>query len=1032
MRLALMAGLLLMVATTASASWTVQDVPGTPNDVEVWDDTRFSVSTSTGAYLYSKEGVTLASLATGPSTGTYLTGNGCFASFVSNDAVASPANCAGTATVLGDNRLAGPKVKATETRAFYALVQDPDLGAARVAFGPPGSFEARPWRSHQPFSGTAMTLGVAHHGASEHALAAVGFFRDVNLHWLIDGSPASTPITPLTDGSFPPKEVQTIDLFPTGRADPTALLGWNTGLYRGELTRGPGASVSFGEVPLPGGPGLVTALDVNTGVGAQHGDGFGMATVRRSGGVSLLRSVPAQRPQDIGTQWVASAPVPALSTLLSPRFLECQGAKLCVVAQTTANTGNVFVYTNDAPPRLTVGTGQAEPFILPERTSRTVNVSAPDSDGDPVRLEVSPSSVSLPGLTMTPTAVNGGVDLVITAGAVCATISQPLTITATDGLDGHAVVQNYLLQVQHTLQPDAPVITSQERGPIPAGSGPRSFKASQTNTGCVIREYRWTPLSPGAPALELSGADKSIAVFDPPQLLCNPVGETHRYLVEAVDAGGLVSQPTDLTIQVLPWGAPNPPLTLNEVTVVAGDTASGPMWLRPAAPVHPCEGSNGFPGVETVWELADGQPPPPGVRLVTQDGTRIMGSRAVTPELGIEADACIDAEFSIDVRHFTAGAPGPSSEVSRVLVKVQSRLNPVSEGTVTLTPTLTTAESVAGIAGVTGIQCLDQRPERLQARLTLKQGSVVIREATVPVPGPWQFTLGEACLGATYELEGELLAGKVSGSGVMPGGLQSVVVSERIDVPAVERVTLDPMEAPRLTAQCGQPATGTLEQRPLAPCAELPVSWEQVDGPALTEATFTGPRIDVATQEADFGELIGQKVVMRMRARTEEQETSLDQEIPITVEPFVELQRRTERGTGTDTGLVGVSVELRNTTACGVSQVEHWERLEGMDYQPGSARFNGAPVEAELDGDMLKMKGLVLEGGSLGQLTYVVRPRLLESARFEGHSFLREVALSRPLEEPPVEGCGCSGGGSGLAAFGLASLAAALRRRRGR
>lgn len=1026
-----MAGLLLTMATTASASWTVKDVPGTPNDVEVWDDTRFSVSTNTGAYLYSTDGRTLASLATGPSTGTYLTGNGCFASFVSNDAVASPANCAGTANVLGDSRLAGPKVKATETRAFYALVQDPDLGAARVAFGPPGSFEARPWLSNQSFSGTAMTLGVAHHGAAEHALAAVGFFRDVNLHWLIDGSPAGTPITPLTDGISPPKVVQTIDLFPTGRADPTALLGWNNGLYRGELSRGPGANVSFGQVPLPGGPGLVTALDVNTGVGSQHGDGFGMATVRRSGGVSLLRTMPTTRPQDIGTQWVASTPVPVLGPLLSPRYLECQGAKLCVVAQTTPDTNNVFVYTNDARPQLTVGTGQAEPFILPERTSRTVSVTTSDSDGDPVRLEVSPSSVSLPGLTMTPTVVSGGVDLAITAGAACVTLSQPLTITATDGLDGHAVVRNYLLQVQHTLQPDAPVITPQERGPIPAGSGPRIFKASQTNTGCVIREYRWTPLSPGAPSLELSGTDKSTAVFNPPQTLCNAEGETHLYRVEAIDEGGLVSQPTDIPIQVLPWGAPNPPLALNEVTVVAGDTASGPVWLRPATPVHLCEGSNGFPGVETVWQIADGQPPPPGVRLVTQDGTRITGSSVVTPTLGIEADACIEAEFSIDVQHFTSGAPGPASAVSRVLVKVESDLNPVSEGMVTLTPTLKTAESVAGIAGVTGLQCLDLREERFQARLTLKQDGVVIREATVPVPGPWQFSLGEACFGATYQLEGELLAGKNAGAGVLPGGLQSVVVSEPISVPPVERVTLEPMEAPHLTAQCGQPATGTLEQRPLAPCAELPVSWEQVDGPALTEASFTGQRIDVVTQEADFGALIGQKVVMRMRARTV-QETSLEQEIPITVEPFVELQRRTERGTGTDTGLIGVSVELRNTTACGVSQVEHWERLEGMDYQPGSARFNGTPVEAELDGDMLKMKGLVLEGGSLGQLSYVVRPRLLESVRFEGQSFLREVSLSRPVEELPVEGCGCSGGGSGLAAFGLASLAAVLRRRRGR
>ena len=1040
-----MASLLLTVATTASAGWTVKDVQGTPNDVEVWDATRFSVSTTSGSYLYSTDGGTLASITSGASASSYLTSGGCFASFLNNDVVAaSPAGCTTNLSgPFGDSRLPGAKVKTTDTGAFYALVQEPlPDNDTQVAFGPPGSFDARPWLPTQLFSGTAMTLGVTRHGADEHALAAVGLVPNVNLYWLINGANVQgTPVATLSDGSFPLKEVQTIDLISTGRADPTALIGWNTSLYRGDMIRGPGgASVPLQQVPLPGGPGLVTALDVNTGVGPQSGDGFGMATVVRSGGgVSLLRSVPTRQPQDIGTQWVASAPVPELSTMLSPRYLECRDAKLCVVAQTSANTGNVFVYTNDAAPQLMVGLGQSEPmpFTVPERTSRTVDVRVSDSDRDPVRLEVSPSSLSLPGFTLTSTAVNGGVDLALSSGTVCVSFTQPLTITATDGLDEHAVVRNYQLQVLHTLQPSAPAISSANGTRIPAGSGPQTFTASsQVSPGCTITEYRWTPLSPNAPPLALSGVDKSTAVFTPPDTLCNPLGETYLYRVEAIDNGELVSPPTDLALQVLPWGAPNAPFAPDTQKVVfAGTSASGAVWLTPGTPTHACEGSNGFPGVETQWQLVDGQPPPPGVQLLQdRSGTRVTGSSAVTPELGIAADECTDTEFSIDVQHFTRGTQGPAGSTSRVLVRVDKNWNPISEGTVTLTPTLTTAESVAGIAGVTGIRCLEQRKDLgLQARLTLKQEGVVIREATVPVPGPWQFPLGVACFGGTYQLEGELLAS----GGLLPGGAQGVggssaVVSEPISVPPVEKVKLEPMEAPRLTAWCGQPATGTLEQHPLAPCAEVPVSWEQVGGPSLTQATFTGPRIDVATQEADFGALIGQKVVMRMRARTV-QETSLDQEIPITAEPFVELQRHTERGTGTDTGLVGVSVELRNTTACGVSEVEHWERLEGVDYQPGSARFNGSPVEAELDGDMLKVKGLVLEGGDMGRLTYVVRPRLLESAHFEGQSFLREVSLSRPLEDPPTAaGCGCSGGGSGLAALGLAGLAAALRRRRGR
>lgn len=1039
-RLALVAGLLLTAATTASAGWTVRDVPGTPNDVEVWDATRYSVSTSSGAWLYSTDGGTLASVNGAPSSSTYLVSPGCFASFVSNDAVEmSPAACElNLAGPFGDARLTDAKVKTTDTGAFYAWVHEPQPdNETRTAFGPPGSFGARPWGSQQWLSGTPMTAGVARHGVAEHALAAVGWVRDANLYWLVDGAKVSfEPVATFNDGSLPPKEVQTIDLVSTGRADPTALVGWNNGLYRGDLIRVPNPGIAFQQVPLPGGPGLVTALDVNTGAGTQHGDGFGMATVRRAGGgVSLVRSMPTTQPQDIGTQWVESGPVPSLPTLLSPRYLECQGAKLCVVAQTSANTGNVFVYTNDMAPQLVVGLGQPEPlpFTLPEGASRTVNVRASDMDGDAVRLAVSPGSLSLPNLTLTSTAVSGGVDLTITAGNTCVTVSEPLTITATDGLDEHAVVRNYQLQVLHTLQPTAPVITSDNGTRIPAGSGPQTFRASaQVGPGCTLAEYRWTALSPDAPALTVS-PDTASAVFNPPQTLCNPQGETHLYRVEAVDSGGLVSPPTDIAIQVLPWGAPNAPFNPGtEAVVLAGGLD---VWLTPSVPTHPCEGSPDFPGVETQWQLVGGQPPPAGVRLLLdRSGTRVSGSSAVTAELGVAADACIDTEFSIDVQHFTRGTQGPAGPTSRVLVHVDKNWNSIGEGSVSLSPTLTTAEAVTGIAGVTGIRCLEQRKDlKLQARLTLKQEGVALRELTVPVPGPWQFPLGVACFGGNYQLEGELL----TRSGLLPGesqgaGGSSAVVSEPIFVPPVEKVNLEPIEAAHLTARCGAPATGTLEQRPLAPCAELPVSWEQVGGPPLTQATFTGQQIDVATQESDFGALIGQKVVMRMRARTV-QETVLDQELPITVEPFVELQRHTERGTGTDAGLVGVSVELRNTTACGVSEVEHRELLEGVDYQPGSARFNGAPVEAELEGDMLKVKGLVLEGGGSGRLTYVVRPRLLESARFEGQSFLREISLSRSQEDPPAaSGCGCSGGGSGLAALGLVGLAAALRRRRAR
>jgi uncharacterized protein (TIGR03382 family) len=1033
-----MAGLLLTVATTARAGWTVKPVQGTPNDVEVWDATRFSVSTSTGAWLYSTDGGTLASLSAGGSmpVGTYLTSQGCFLAFRTDNIVPStcgalPGPYTGTASVDI------VKVKATETGAAYAMSSELAQRNTFVSFKPPGNFDAGNWvQGPEIISESSMNVAALSQGGLEHALVAVGHLRNVELYWFTNGTRASPFILP--DAGLPPRPVQTIDLFPAGGTTPTALFGWDNKLYRGPLV-GTGG-FPFQEVSLPGGPGSVTALDVNTGPGAQHGDGFGMATLQRDGGVvTLMRAVPEGQPQQVGTRWQASALPAGLPPLVSPRSVDCRGARLCVIGQAVPNTGNVFVYTNDAPPQIRVESQLPSPFSVPEGTTRTINLRASDPDGDPVRMTVTPSSVSQAGYTMTTTEVDGGVDLLVNAGTNCVTRTQPLTIAATDGLDEHRVTQDYVLQVEHTVRPDAPSVTppTGTRAVQAGGDALRLTAQASSPTSCTIVEYRWTRLSSGAPALTLSEPDTSVAAFLPPRTVCNAQGETHLYRVEAIDEGNLASLPTDFNIQVLPWGPPNAPFRPDErVTVFAGD--GGLQWLSPNTPTHACERPDtGFPGVETVWQISDGGLPPAGVRLLAEDGTRITGSSAVTPRLGIEADECTDVQFSIDVQNYTRGSAGPGSTVAPVVVRVDKNWNPISEGQVELSTTLATAESVAGIAGVKGIRCFEQRRGlELQARLALKRDGTVVREEIFPVPGPWGFRLSDACLGTTYQLEGELLSGSGSGGQARPGGAQglgtegsSVLVTESITVPPVEQAKLEPIEAAHLTARCGQPATGTLEQRPLAPCSELPVSWAQLGGPELTQATFTGSRFEVATQEADFGALIGQKVRMRMSTRTV-QETTLEQEIPITVEPFVELQRRTERGAGTDTGLVGVSVELRNTTECGVSQVEHWERLEGVDYQLGSARFNDAPVEAELEGDLLKVRGLVLEGGATGRLTYVVRPRLLESARFGGQSFLREVSLSRPLEDPPAAGCGCSGGGSGLAALGLAGLAAALRRRR--
>ncbi|MBN1208182.1 MAG: hypothetical protein JXB05_25190 [Myxococcaceae bacterium] len=344
------------------------------------------------------------------------------------------------------------------------------------------------------------------------------------------------------------------------------------------------------------------------------------------------------------------------------------------------------------------------------------------------------------------------------------------------------------------------------------------------------------------------------------------------------------------------------------------------------------------------------------------------------------------------------------------------------------------------MASVEGVNCLAERGG-VTARISAEpeNGGAPIRSGEFQVPGPWLLQLGDLCEGGSYRITGELLpdnrgleaeALKVGGRAASSGGPQQVVVAVPVTVPPAV-VRLKPLEDARLTARCGEVAQGALEQRIPEPCSNLPLSWDYLRGPRLSQDFFMGQRIELATQEMDFGALIGESVVLRVSSSTG-QVIPHEQPVLITADPFIEVHRRTEKATGTEANLLGVFVELRNTTECGVSQVDHVELLEGVDYVPGSARFNGAPVELEVEGGRLVVRGLALEGDTTGVLTYVVRPRLLEAARFDGQSSLRGVAISQPVAMPPPGGCGCAGGGSGFAALGFAGLAAVLRRRRAR
>jgi MYXO-CTERM domain-containing protein len=1020
LRLAAALGLLLAAVPRARADWVPLEFAGTPTDVEAWAPGVYSVSTNQGFwYVAVNGGVPLFVPSGDPSMGTYRNSTtGCFLSFLQpGSVVGSP--CTPTSTPI----LTQPflqRVKATESRAAYAAANE--VGdEAWVGFTSDVSDGGapRPWTPRERLLGLRASkgMGVLRLGTADDALIA--FKNSVfatQLIWYRNGARQVTFTVPGLGG---PQEVQNIDLFPGGGTTPTALFGWSDGLRRGTLTAAGGTPFTL--VPLPDSPWAVNGVDVNTGFGSSsHGDGFGMATAVATGRAALMSAVPATVPEEIGTQWRVNPTFPP--TLPAPRYVDCFGAEFCVVAQDRAGASgspNVLLYTNTHAPTLTV---DPETSVV-EGTSRIIPIRVEDLDGDALRLSVQPPSLDTPSLSVTTNVVPGGVDLQLTGKSVCADDSAPITVRVTDGLQRHEQTRSFSVRVFHTRRPSPPVVSASDIR-LRAGEAPPAITASQPpGEVCGIVRYDWSAVTPSArPVMSRGGDNRTVDLpfFD---TLCNPLGLTYVYNVRAVDSAGLVSDPTEVIYRVSPWGPPLAPFDVGStVNLKAGQSHTFEPFLK-----HGCLGADpAFPGVDTVWELTLGKLPTPLVRILDADDNEITGTSAVTPTLKVETSKCASAQLGFSVWNYTldgSTSPGPASPIQ---VNVDPELIPLSEARLALTRDEPTPERISGRVDLEVINCVKERGLRANLRLERPDGSLVDSD-TVSVPGDWRFLLQRECDRRSYVVKASVpgVAGLDSGD-----GSSSLLAPEvTVEVPAAT-VDLTEKEPLHLTATCGEGARGRLEQIiPPGPCMDRPLVWEYLAGPELTQATYTGERIDVATRETDFGALIGQSVRMRLSVASGDPSVNV-RDIPIIAEPFVEVNRRTERPTGAETDLIGVSVELRNTTACGVREVQHQERLEGVDYVPGSARFDGVPVSAELDGDVLVVSGLVLQGEATGRLTYVVRPRLLGKQRFEGQVFLRGVTISQPPEPGPASGCGCSGGGSGAAALGLAGLAAALRRRR--
>lgn len=933
------AGLVMLAAARAHADWrTDVSVKGKPNEVlDVWAPGNFAVGFDHGAHLFVDGGLnrTIDGGSNNESAGTYYKlPEDCFVSVRKDvsggrDSLnASGGSCGGAGSV-------------TSTPADVQWVRHvANGGAVALAYNYPGEY----WVYTSDTS--IYDPGSLSYVASVNDDTIRGAFGVVRigdrLYTLIgSANPALTllyefdhvpteppggsprPLNP--PSSTPMGAVTAVELFAAGSpAAPYAVVGTEHGVLQGSIAV---SSTTLQEAQvLDAG---VNSLSMNVGFGGDAGTGFGMAIVSQpdGGGARVMGAVPMLSDTEAGTFW-RDRTFPVDAGTLPLKHVACVGARYCVFTAEQADTNNVFIYTNDAGPTLSVGAPEdggvdtADGSVtIPEGTPFKLFLQASDPDGDPVLVTATPASASdsrwsvvVPAAATTP---GESIQVAGATGKVCQTQTVgALEFRGSDGLLAHEAHATFPVNVKHTVAPPRPVVRFSDGGVLAdgeaitlrAGGTSETLLTSVADTGCATAK-EWSVSEDTGTISLTQGEDGGthVAVFTPPRVLCQATGEDFHYQFKATDEGGLFS------------------------------------------------------------------------------------AQGLTVHLETDREPFDPAAFAFDAQVL------PSDELR---VSVDSPLN-----------------------------CKAERRLRADLQFQSLSGGGAPLTNTLDIPGEWRLPLGGGCEGGHFQVKATLVEEETGQRG--PETTRDVVL------PRLEaKLESLPAES-TLVARCGEGARATLTQTfPADACQSSTVTWSQVDGggPPLEPPTLSGNTVSLATRDTGLDSLVGRSVVVRVTASAGPgNEASIEHTLPITVEPFVKVRRRTEVPAASETGLVGVSVDLLNTTACGVTNVSYVERLEGLTYVEGTAKFDGQPVEATWEDGALTVKGLALAGEGTGKLTYVARPHLVGDRRFAGEARLRDVPISLsegPGVQVPDSGCGCTSSGPGPVVFALGVLGAAVRRRR--
>ena len=1032
MRAAIVFILCLALTTAASAEVDFVVVPGFPKYVDVWRPGVYSVSTTTTVELWDN-GTKTGELPGGDAQSTFLSPSGCFAAVKSQGAMVSEGNCLRPGSITPSMDLPEvQRVRFTPSGTGYAMVRFLGPRLELLTTLPTDTAEP-PWsvlRVENSVYRATTVMGVTEtDGGVPHALFSVlgGGEPDADFLWYREQDLVAELAIP---ANLPQLRTNSVDLFATEGPNPVAIYGNDAGIFRAELVppTGPGAVIApFTQVTiLDGGtPVRIVSVDVNTGQGSVHGEGFGLAVgLNDNDEFVLLGAVPADSAADAGTLWRIN---PKVNTSFLPLPLEvgCVDATFCAIGMyhPAEAPGNLVLYTNAAPPRFEAGTA---PQVINEGATGPlqVRVTATDDDGDAVRVSVD-SAAAADLLGVNAALQPDTLDLRITprVSEVCRDETRVLNVYASDGRKLHDQTAALSVTLKNLRGPEAPGVTPVNDVAV-AGGAPKVFTASPPGSGlCATVGYRWTSAATGQP--ELAPALDGRATFTPPPFLCNAAGARYTYNVQGLDVGNLASTPTSFTVDVAPWGLPLAPFGAGAVRPLASGPDSGTV-VTPES-LHPCTGTPGLPGVETVWRLGgSGAALPERFTVRDADGNPVsLASPVVSPRLQVEAVACTRDSLTLTARNRIRTDAAGVQEGPEATVRVDAV--PAVEDVTAARLSLTAVPAEQGLVDIqlgTSILCPDEYALKAQMSLRELDGGT-LEDAVVDVPGRWRPRLPAACSVREYVVHGELFD-ESTGTRRNGGTAETRLTAQAL--PAV----LDALEGGALVARCGERATATLTQTiPASACQDVDITWKQVGGPALAETELGGAQVTLATRDTGLEGLVGESVVLSVTADAGGgNSATTEQVVPITTEPFVDVAHETESPAGTETGLVGVVVQLRNTSACQVGGLRHVERVDGVDWVPGSVKVDGRSVVEQAVEGGFAVDGLTLPASGTSALTYVARPRLLSSPRFGGEVFLNRVRVSGTIPAQPPSGCGCSGADSGAAVFGLLALARLLRRRR--